>query len=265
MGSSPATSPGSSFRRIYCEGPRRRLQNQFSGRNKASTLHSRHDFCQDTLHMVTDYLQAECTLGRVISPLEASPPGLMVSKFGVIPKKYQLGKWRLILDLSYPQGQSVNDGIDQAMSAIAYLSVDVTAQLILHMGQGALLSKVDIKEAYRIVPIHRQDWHLLGMKWIKQYYVDTCLPFGLRSALKILSAIADALQWTLTQHGSPASIHYLDDYLFIEPPGSQGKAQATVTLLLQVLGVPTAPNKMEGPSTCLTFLSIELDSVNLTA
>jgi hypothetical protein len=189
----------------------------------------------------------------------------MVSKFGVIPKKYQPGKWRLILDLSSPQGHSVNDGIDQAMSAIAYPSVDVAAQLILQMGQGALLSKVDIKEAYRIVPVHRQDWHLLGMKWNKQYYVDTHLPFGLRSAPKIFSAIADALQWILTQHGSPTSIHYLDDYLFIEPPGSQGKALATVTPLLQALGVPTAPNKMEGPSTRLTFLGIELDSVNLTA
>ena len=38
-------------------------------------------------------------------------PHIHVSRIGVIPKKHQAGKWRLIVDLSYPEGQSINDGI----------------------------------------------------------------------------------------------------------------------------------------------------------
>ena len=218
-----------------------------------------------TPQVVSEYLQKECILGRVLGPLQSPPPGLMVSKFGVIPKRYQAGKWRLILDLSSPRDASVNDGIDQDLAAIRYPSVDVAAQLILQAGQGALLSKVDIKEAYRIIPVHQDDWRLLGMQWDNLFFIDTRLPFGLRSAPKIFSAVADALQWILTQWGAPTCIHYLDDYLFVEPPGSHGKVLTIVTPLLAALGVPTAPQKMEGPSTTITFLGIELDSIALTA
>ena len=44
------------------------------------------------------------------------------------------------------------------------------------------MAKVDLKSAFRMVPVRRQDWELLGMKWKEAYYIDTCLPFGLRSA-----------------------------------------------------------------------------------
>ncbi|CAB4038282.1 RNA-directed DNA polymerase from transposon BS, partial [Paramuricea clavata] len=74
-------------------------------KNKASaTAHS---------EIVDAYLQNEVALGRVAGPFLSSPlPNLHVSSFGVIPKAGQLGKWRLILDLSSPHGRSVNDGID---------------------------------------------------------------------------------------------------------------------------------------------------------
>lgn len=35
--------------------------------------------------------------------------------------------------------------------------------------------------------------------------------------------------------------------------------------LMEILVVPTAPHKVEGPTTSLTFLGIELDSLTLTA
>ena len=52
-------------------------------------------------------------------------------------------------------------------------------------GPGALLAKVDTKHAKRNIPIHLQDKHLLGMQWEGNLYIDTVLPFGLRSAPKI--------------------------------------------------------------------------------
>ena len=46
-----------------------------------------------------------------------------------------------------------------------------------------------------MLPIYPDDQNLLGVQWEGERYTDGALPFGLRSALKIFSAVADALQW----------------------------------------------------------------------
>ena len=182
----------------------------------------------------------------------------------MIPKKSQPGKWRLIVDLSSPHGLSVKDGVSEALCSLRYPSFDMAVQL-LSQGQGALLSKLDIKEAYRMVPVYQEDWLLLGMQWHGASYVDTRLPFGLRSAPKIFTAVADTLQWIMAHQGLKCFLHYLDDFLFVEPPNSAGSAMRTALSLWDSLGVPVAPNKAQGPRTSLVFLGIELDSVSLTA
>ena len=63
--------------------------------------------------VVDKYLEKEVGLGRVIGPLKLEEyPTVHISRFGVIPKNHQPGKWRLIVDLSHPPGASVNDGIE---------------------------------------------------------------------------------------------------------------------------------------------------------
>ena len=66
------------------------------------------------------------------------------------------------------------------------MGVQDTAQGLLDRGRGALMAKVDAKSAYRNVPVHPDDRWLMGMMWDGALYVDTALPFGLRSAPKIL-------------------------------------------------------------------------------
>ena len=92
-------------------------------------------------------------------------------------------------------------------------------------------------------------------------YIDTVLPFGLRSAPKIYTAVADALQWILMRV-SIEVIHYLDDFLLFCPPGSLccERALSASMELCAKLGVPLAAHKTEGPSTRITFLGIELDT-----
>ena len=53
------------------------------------------------------------------------------------------------------------------------------------LGKGAKLAKIDIAHAYRNVPVHPADRPLLGMQWKDGIYIDTTLPFGLRSTPKI--------------------------------------------------------------------------------
>lgn len=107
---------------------------------------------------------------------------LHISRFGVIPKSNQPGKWILILDLSSPEGFSVNDSIDPHVCSMSYATVDQAVSKVMELGRNALMAKVDIEHAYRNVPVHVEDRSLLGMSWQGKVFVDTVLPFGLGSA-----------------------------------------------------------------------------------
>ena len=92
------------------------------------------------------------------------------------------------------------------------------------------------------------------------------MPFGLRSAPKIFAAVADTLEWCLRQRGVELIHHYLDDFIVISPPSSD-QCQNSLNLLDEVcstLHVPLATQKREGLTTCLTFLGIEMNSVDST-
>ena len=133
---------------------------------------------------------------------------VQINRFGVREKKSQPGKWRLIVDLSHPDGQSVNGGISSELCSFTYAKVDDVVQRLVELGPGAMMAKIDVKSAYRIVPVHPDDRHLLGMSWHGSVYIDTALPFGLRSAPKIFTALADALQWIAENSGVSNLWHY---------------------------------------------------------
>ena len=93
----------------------------------------------------------------MIGPLPKSVlPCLHFNRFEVILKSTP-GKWRLILDLSFLQGASVNNGISPDMCHLQLASVDDAVQLILELGTNAYMAKFDIKQAYHNVPVHPQD------------------------------------------------------------------------------------------------------------
>lgn len=103
------------------------------------------------------------------------------------------------------------------------------------------------------------------MLWNNQLFVDTVLPFGLRSAPKIFNCIADALQWIAKSQGITYLDHFLDDYITVGAPNSSECSDnlCLLILLCSILGLPLAVEKKEGPTTCLTFLGIEVDTVRL--
>ena len=105
--------------------------------------------------VIDDYLYTELAKGHVAGPFSSPPlPHLHISRFGVIPKKHQPGKWRLILDLSSPDGHSVNDGIRKDPFTVQYMKVDDIIDGIMSLGRGTLLAKFDVESVYRIIPIH---------------------------------------------------------------------------------------------------------------
>ena len=123
-----------------------------------------------------------------------------------------------------------------------------------------LLTKVDICKAYRLIAIHPHNRHL-RMSWDNQLYLNLGLPFG--SAPFIFNQFAEAWHWILHhRHGIRYLLHYWDDYLTAGAPNSRKchNNLSSIRSFASSLGIPMALEKVEDPSTVLSFLGIELDT-----
>jgi len=99
---------------------------------------------------------------------------------GLVPKHN--GGWRIIYHPSTSAPHSINDYIDLDSYSLTYCTIDDDHSTINKLGSNTFLSKIGLKDAFRIIPIHPEDWNLLGIQWCQHYYVDMYLSFGLRSA-----------------------------------------------------------------------------------
>lgn len=220
---------------------------------------------QEHPQVVTQYLEEEARLGRITNigaPALAASQNIHCSPFGVIPKRNRPDKWRLIIDLSSPDNHSVNDGISKELASLSYMSIDDVIAVVLDMGKGCMLAKMDIKQAFRIIPVHPEDRGLLGMEWEGRVFLDKVLPFGLRSAPLLFTAVADALAWVMRQRGAGWLDHYVDDFVTGAP--SLEECQNNVSIMKGVCketGVPIEPEKDEGPASVIGVLGVELDTV----
>lgn len=128
--------------------------------------------------VVSEKLRKEVSLGRMAGPFAFVPvPGLVVSPLGLVPKR-DPGQFRLIHHLSYPEGCSVNDGIDPACCRVVYASVDTALKWVRRYGPGVLMAKTDIESAFRLLPVHPDSFRWLGCCWEDGFFVDCCLPMG---------------------------------------------------------------------------------------
>ena len=118
-------------------------------------------------HIISTNLLKELRLGHTAGPFVSPPfPNFQVYPIGVVPKKHST-EWRTIFHLSLPKHQttSVNSHISPTDHSLHYITIDTAISIIQNIGQGCFMSKLDIKSAFRNIPVHPSDWELLGMKW----------------------------------------------------------------------------------------------------
>lgn len=125
------------------------------------------------------------------------------------------------------------------------------------------MAKSDIEDAFRIVPLSPEDYHVLGFKWKGQYYYDMCLSMWASSSCQIFEFLSPALEWIVYNNYAAAGIsHILDDFFFIGPPNSDKCSEdlARFLYLCKKLGIPIKDGKTETPRTVIKIYGIEVDS-----
>ena len=216
-------------------------------------------------HEAIEVVLKEVDLGRIAGPYKERPlENLRVSPVGLIPKKD--GSWRLIHHLSYPKGNSVNSFIDDKYCTVQYTSFDTALSMLSKLGKGAMAARLDIKSAFRLLPIHPSEFELLGYKIQEFYFVDKCLPFGCSISCSLFEKLSTFMEWELKHRtGTENVVHYLDDFLVAGKADTDECSQLmdSYRYMCKEFGVPLAEEKTIGPSTLLTFLGLDIDTVNM--
>ena len=161
----------------------------------------------------------KCAIAVLFSRIRTSGLGLVTKHDG---------GWWIIYHLSAPFAQSINDFIDPHAYSLSYCTIDDAYKTLNELGPGALMSKIDLINTFRLIPVRPEDWNLLGICWCNKFFVDTCLPFGLRSAPYLFNQLSIAIHWILQHsYGVHHLLHYLDDFF---TAGSANSSQCSENL-----------------------------------
>ena len=106
------------------------------------------------------------------------------------------------------------------------------------------------------------------MKWEGKYYVFVRLVFGCRSSPCIFDTLSQAVCWIVcNNYGVQTIFHLLDDFLTVDLPDPciGERTMVILSLVFNRLHIPLAQHKCMSPTSCLEYLGIILDSMNMEA
>ena len=132
-----------------------------------------------------------------------------------VPKRDSV-ELRIVHDLSFPDGSSVNDSIslDHNLDQFFKLhlpGIERLVEFVNAKGRGCHVFKKDLRHAYRQIPIDLQDYPLLGLYIDGSLYFHTALPFGLRSTTMIFQHTTKSVAYILNAEGISVDV-YIDDF-----------------------------------------------------
>ncbi len=153
----------------------------------------------------------------------------------------------------------MNYNITKANKTVRYPTVAEAIEMIRIVGKGCYSAKSDISEAFRLLPLHPDIYHLMGFKWEGLYYYGLCLPMGCGSSCHLFP---DAIMFAINKVGEKHAVKVLGDFLIVELKKPVCKGNFDIFLCLcKKAGIPTAQHKTVGPDTCTVFLGVELDTI----
>ena len=216
------------------------------------------------------FLDKECRLKAMIGPFKQAPflGWDRVNPLMSRPKRDSVER-RVILDLSYPEGQSVNSSIpgnklDHAEFKMRLPNPWDLAKGIMAVGRGAHLYKVDLSRAYRQLRTCPLDWPLLTVRWDGETYVDTAVPFGLRHGALACQRTTEAVSEIVAAEVGASTHPYIDDTSGVAEPVTADRHYAHLLECMSDLGLDAALSKCTPPATRMCWIGVIFDSIIMT-
>ena len=223
----------------------------------------------DYSEQMNQYVEREIAAGTLLGPFDSNPfaSQAIISPLSTTEKR-GTDERRVIMDLSFPPGDSVNDKIpkDEYLGeemVLKYPGVDALVALIKQRGLGCALMKVDLRRAYKQIFTDPADWNLLGMRWNGKLLFDRTMPMGLRSAAMCCQRITNAFKYMVECRGFQL-VSYLDDMVSAEVWAEADRCLSTIRRVVKDSGAEEASSKTVHPTCVMLFLGILFDTVNLT-
>ena len=187
---------------------------------------------------------------------------IIISTLGAIPKP-DSSEERLIHDCSRPMGRALNDYI--TTQSFKFQTLDDAIKLLR---PNYFMAKIDLRHAYRSVPIHKNNYAATGLQWQfsgqhqATYFFDIRLPFGAKSSPEIFHRLTQSVRRIMERRGYQSIIVYLEDFLVIGKTKDECQQAFSALLhLLRNLGFQISWHKVIGPTQKLVFLGVELDTL----
>ena len=175
---------------------------------------------------------------------------------------------RVILDLSFPEGSSVNAAIpsgslDGGAFKLRLPTPDMLAAKIAELGKGCQLHKIDLSRAYRQLRSDPLEWPLLGIQWGDQTYLDTAIPFGLRHGASACQRTSEAVVAIAEAIIDAWALPYIDDTVGAAPAEWALVHYQGVRRLMSELGLVAAEHKCEPLTTRLDWVGVTFDTMEM--
>ena len=132
--------------------------------------------------MLTDKIATWIKKGFVAGPFEHPPvEGFRANPLAAVKRN---GKVRPILNMSGPRGKSYNDNVNEMKMEKVHMSTAKSFSYGLReAGEGAVFSKFDVCDAYKLMPAKPGDFWLQGFAWLGRYFVETQETFGSKASV----------------------------------------------------------------------------------
>ena len=215
------------------------------------------------------YFNKELENNAVLGPFQSNPFAnkAYLSPLNIWDKKDSEEK-KIIVDMSFPKGNSINDGIKKdfyldEQICLKYPTVDKLVEIVKKKGKGCMLFKRDLCRFYRQIPVCPKDYNKLGVIFEDQWYFDRVLVMGCRSSCYLAQRITNALKYIL-QGMMVETENYLDDLGGAEVPDLAEESFRKMGNLPIYLNIEESVSKVCGPGTRMIFLGIIVDTIKMT-
>ena len=175
----------------------------FNATTGVKTVPRNHAGARDFKPIIKKQIEKEIRLNACIGPFRESPFGndIRLSPLNSVPKKDSLERW-LILDLSFPHSNAVNDSISKdsyqgKFEKLVLPLVDNLVERIVKLGKGCKIWKVDLSRAYRQVFLDPKDIRYVGFMVDGEYFFDCTLSMGSHSSARCCQRVTSAIHLQL--------------------------------------------------------------------